>query len=141
MGASGWDYSVPYQGDLGAAFAGLRRRVFDGHDYYWLGEDEGEPWPSTEEELWEDEDVQEEGTHSILDIFRLIGPDEAEDCNTLRLVTDEEAFRLFGTRKPTRADVPELIDLPCQRWRGRCAVLHDDRGMPQEIYFWGASGD
>ncbi|MFJ4014285.1 hypothetical protein [Streptomyces sp. NPDC090026] len=29
MGASGWDYSVPYQEDLVGAFDALRRKVFE----------------------------------------------------------------------------------------------------------------
>ena len=141
MGASGWDYSVPYQKDLGLAFAGLQREVFQKHDYYWAGEDEGEPWPSTEEELWGNEDVQETGTHSILDVVRVIGAEEKAHDGTLRPVTEDEAFRLFGTRKPTRADMPKPIDLPCERWQARCTVLHTHQGAPQEIYFWGVSGD
>ncbi|MFD5424449.1 hypothetical protein [Streptomyces sp. NPDC127084] len=132
---------MPYQKDLGRAFAGLRREVFESHDYYWVGEDEGEPWPSTEEELWENEDVQESGTHSILDIVRLVGAKEKADAGTLLPVTEDEALQLFGSRKPRRTDMPEPIDLPCERWGARCIVLHDVEGAPQEIYFWGISGD
>ncbi len=36
----------------------------------------------------------------------------------------------------------ELMEpLAGQRWVGRCAVLHDAHGRPQEILFWGFSGD
>ena len=141
MGASGWDYSVPYQEDLGVAFADLRREVFVRHDYWWVGEDDGQPWPSTEQELWQDEDAQEAGTHSILDVHRVIGVEEKADYGTLQPVGEDEAFQLFGTRKPTSADVPDLIALPFERWQGRCAVVYDEEGVPQKFYFWGCSGD
>ncbi|MFF7205496.1 hypothetical protein [Streptomyces sp. NPDC008141] len=71
---------MPYPKDLGRAFAGLRREVFESHDYCWAGEDEGEPWPSTEEVLWEDEDLQETGTHSTLDVVRVIGAEDRADA-------------------------------------------------------------
>ena len=35
MGASGWDYYVPYQSDLQAALDELRQRVLDSGDYWW----------------------------------------------------------------------------------------------------------
>ncbi|CAG6393402.1 hypothetical protein NMG29_02310 [Streptomyces cocklensis] len=147
MGASGWDYSVPYQEDVVGAFEGLRRKVFEERDYYWVsGADwrpveDRLPWPETVEELWADEIVQEAGTHSILDIFRIIGQDEKPDHFTMKQVTEEEALRVLGIRKLTRAHVPRLEEFDHWRWYGRCAVLHDDQGEPQEIYFWGYSGD
>ncbi|GAA3478751.1 hypothetical protein [Streptomyces yanii] len=147
MGASGWDYSVPYQEDLVGAFEGLRRKVFEERDYYWVSgadwrpAEQRLPWPATIEELWADEIVQETGTHSILDIFRIIGPDEEPDYCTMKQVTEEEALRVLGTRKPTRAHVPRFEEFDHWRWYGRCAVLHDEQGEPQEICFWGYSGD
>ncbi|MGW5419953.1 hypothetical protein [Streptomyces sp. NPDC003943] len=149
MGASGWDYSVPYQEDLVGAFQALRRKVFEERDYYWgpgaevdwLPAGERLPWPETEEELWEHELVQEEGTHSILDIFKVIGPDEEPDHGTVKQVTEEEALSVLGRRRLTRADVPRFGEFDQWRWYGRCAVLHDDHGRPEEIYFWGFSGD
>lgn len=147
VGASGWDYSVPYQEDLGGAFGALRRKVFEERDYYWAPggdwrpEEERLPWPETEEELWENEIVQQAGTHSILDIFRIIAQDEEPDYGAMKQVTEEEALRVLGTRKLTRADVPRFEEFDQWRWYGRCAVLHDDRGRAEEIYFWGCSGD
>ncbi|NEC65693.1 hypothetical protein [Streptomyces sp. SID9727] len=147
MGASGWDYSVPYQEDLVGAFDALRRKVFQERDYYWVSgadwrpEEERLPWPGTEGELWADEFAQEAGTHSILDIFRIIGPDEKPDDSTMKQVTEDEALRVLGTRKLTRDHVPRFEEFDCRRWYGRCAVLHDDQGEPREIYFWGSSGD
>lgn len=57
VGASEWDYYVPYQEDLSAALQQLRREVFDAGGYYWVNgadwrpEEEREPRPRTLEEL------------------------------------------------------------------------------------------
>ncbi|WP_369030142.1 hypothetical protein [Streptomyces adonidis] len=147
MGASHWDYYVPYQEDLNAALQQLRRAVFEAGDYYWVNgadwrpEAEREPRPRTLEELWEVELVHEAGTHSVLDVFVVLGPDDTPDYNTVELVTAEEALELLGTEKLTRAHVPDFDVFPRSRWVGRCAVLHDNEGKPQEIRFWGHSGD
>ncbi|GAA2139187.1 hypothetical protein GCM10009760_21130 [Kitasatospora kazusensis] len=149
MGASGWDYYVPYQEDLGAALSGLRRKVFAEGDYHWvrdtLGSPEAEveavPRPRTMAELWEDEWVQESGTHSILDMFRIVGPGEEPDYGTVQPLSVAESRACAGDTPLTRAHVKALEGLPTRRWFGRCAVLHDERGEPQEIYFWGHSGD
>jgi hypothetical protein len=147
VGASEWNYYVPYQRDLGAALQQLRREVFAAGDYYWVNgadwrpEEEREPRPVTLEELWEDELVQETGTHSVLDIFRVVGPAETPDYNTVQPVTAEEARELLGAEKLTRAQVKDFDVFPRSRWIGRCAVLHDEQGNPQELLFWGHSGD
>jgi hypothetical protein len=147
VGASEWNYYVPYQENLGAALDHLRRKVFEAGDYWWVhgpqwgpvGQMEGRP--QTIEELWEDEHVHTEGTHSILDIFRVIRPDEEPDYMTVKPISAAEAMEHLGVEKLTRAHVPKFDVFPRWRWYGRCAVLHDDNGQPQEIYFWGHSGD
>ncbi|MFJ9055780.1 hypothetical protein [Streptomyces sp. NPDC102409] len=147
MGASEWDYYVPYQEDLDAALQQLRRRVFDAGDYFWVNgggwrpEEGREPRPRTLEELCQDELVRDAGTHSILDVFQVLGPDDTPDCNTVEPVSAEEARELLGTDKLTRAHVKDFDVFPRSRWVGRCAVLHDEQGQPQEICFWGHSGD
>ncbi|GAA3478488.1 hypothetical protein [Streptomyces yanii] len=141
MGASAWNYCVPYEPDLHRAFESLRRKVFKERDYLWAGAYRGRRWPKNERALWRDESTQEEGTHSILDISRIIGPCAEPASHTLKPVTEEEALRLFGTRRPTRSDLPETGTLPCERWHGRAVVLFDAEGAPNEIYFWGVSGD
>ncbi|MDQ1027076.1 hypothetical protein QF035_004658 [Streptomyces umbrinus] len=93
------------------------------------------------EELWADELVRETGTHSNLDVFQVVGPDDTPDYDTVEPVTAEEARELLGTDRPTRAHVKDFGAFPRSRWVGRCAVLHNDRGKPEEIYFWGHSGD
>ncbi|MEV3859687.1 hypothetical protein AB0J38_35945 [Streptomyces sp. NPDC050095] len=146
MGASGWDYYVPYREDIGAALAGLRQEVFDAQDYYWDPWDEDAPdrsrtRPATIEELWEDEGVQEEGTHSILDMERVLRPGEQPDYGTVEPVRPEEARRLTGTDVLTREHIQAIEPLAARRWFGRVAVLHDSAGLPRELYFWGFSGD
>ncbi|MDX3570847.1 hypothetical protein [Streptomyces sp. ID05-47C] len=147
MGASGWEYFVPYREDLEDALQQLRQEVFASGDYYWVNGDDWLPEgersaPSRSlEELWADELVQESGTHSILDIFRVVGPGDTPDYNTVEPVTAEEARELLGTGKLTRAHVKDFDVFPRSRWVGRCAVLHDESGIPREICFWGHSGD
>ncbi|MFJ4847249.1 hypothetical protein [Streptomyces sp. NPDC088733] len=147
MGASGWDYYVPYQEDLEVALQNLRHKVFHAEDYYWdpwdddLPDGVAKPRPATIEELWEDETVQEEGTHSILDMHRVVRPHEEPDYFTVQPVSTTEALRTVGTERLTRAHVDDLQPLANRRWFGRCALLHNAAGEPQEIYFWGFSGD
>ena len=102
MGASGWDYRTPYTPDLAEALEALRTKVFAENDYYWSGDDEAGR-PGSIDELWEDETVQEEGTHSILDISTVIGETDEDDSYTLRPLTRDETTesRPLPTSKAT----------------------------------------
>jgi hypothetical protein len=147
MGASAWSYFVPYQPDLTAALAALREKVFAEGDYWWAGGEFGKPAsayphrPSTMEELFADDAVQESGTHSILDMVRVLAEGEQPDYGTVEPVTRAEALTHAGTERLTREHVEAIDNLIRGRWFGRCAVLHDAGGHPAEIYFWGYSGD
>jgi hypothetical protein len=153
VGASGWEYFVPYQEDLGAALAELREEVFRSGDWLWgtRWDDELDavvqpPRPVSLEALdvlWaEDEHMEEEGTHSILDMcWGMVGAGEEPFLCTVEPVSAEEAARVTGGGPLTRAHLKELFPLAGKRWYGRCAVLHGDDGKPAEIYFWGFSGD
>ncbi|MFI6289622.1 hypothetical protein ACIBCM_33640 [Streptomyces sp. NPDC051018] len=146
MGASGWEYYVPYQEDLGAALDALRQRVFEEQDYYWDPWDEDNPeearvQPSTLDLLWEDEQVQGEGTHLILDVHKVLRPGEDPDYGTVEPVQSAEAHRMVGTDRLTREHVQAIQPLASRSWFGRCAILHDANDHPEEIYFWGFSGD
>ena len=148
VGASGWSYFVKYQSDLGKALDELRSRVFAEGDYWWAEPDElGKSAkdfpdrPRTEEELWGSESVRESGTHSILDMHKMVRPGEDPDFGTVEPVSEAEALRSAGVARLTRNHVKRIDDLAERRWFGRCAVLHDDAGQPSEIYFWGFSGD
>lgn len=147
MGASGWSYYVPYREDLDAALQELRGRVFREGDYFWscegdwVPEEERRPRPSTEEEMWANESQQHSGSHSILDVMRVQRADEEPEFGAIQPVTVEEARRAAGTDRLTREHVPLIDNLAGERWTGRCAVLHGADGKPEEIYFWGWSGD
>jgi hypothetical protein len=149
VGASGWSYYVPYQADLNAALVQLRDATFASGEYYWpnefyrrLGAElEDKPRPTRLADLYADDMVQEDGTHSILDMFKVIGPGEEPDYGTVEPLSDREALEHAGTCQLTRHHVDKIESLASRRWFGRCAVLHDERGEPAEIYFWGFSGD
>ena|SRR5215207_4082950 len=151
MGASAWEYFVPYQKDLNQALQDLRQRVFRAGEFWWFGErevltpSERLPRPGRLEDVFEHETVQESGTHSILDVFRVVEPGEPRDWRdygTIIPATVDEVRAATGTDRPTRADAAALDEkLDRVRWVGRCAVLYDEHGGPSEIMFWGHSGD
>ena len=166
MGASGWQYFVPYQSDIAKALNELREQVFESDDYYkrlplWQDMDEDEyanepnedireqltSWlrtmkamkdPTTIEELfmWNGED----GTHSILDINNV---SDSPDFGTISPLSQKELMSFFGTYEPTRAMVEqkanEIMDLR-ERWQGTYVIVYKD-GLPNEIFFTGFSGD
>ncbi len=158
MGASGWDYRVPYQPDAEAAFTQLQEQVLESGDFLWQEEYYG-PRPTTRWELAAVKDTEEfweEGTHSILDMDRLIPADDEDNDGTVRPLTPDELRRYFGTDRPSEADFDRvylctpgtdpvewarrdiLTDL--RGWSGRYTVLYD-AGRPQQIIFFGFSGD
>ncbi|MEU8179238.1 hypothetical protein AB0B85_22490 [Micromonospora sp. NPDC049044] len=147
MGASGWKYFVAYQPDLDAALDALRDEVFAEGRYWWArGEipssaSDYPNRPATMKELFDDESVQESGTHSILDVYRVLDEGETPEFGTVEPVSAAEALRHAGTERLTREHVDAIEGLAAQGWFGRCAVLHDAQGEPEEIYFWGYSGD
>jgi hypothetical protein len=68
MGASGWEYYVPYQVDVTAALRDLQAQAFERGATVWHGEWQPERSliPATLDQLWQDQRAQTEGTHSIL---------------------------------------------------------------------------
>jgi dipeptidase len=147
VGASSWSYFVPYQADLNTALEALRQQVLTDGDYWWARGEFGKSAsaydnrPSSIRDLFDDEWVQESGTHSILDMHHVLADGEAADYGTVQPVTTAEAQQYAGTERLTRDHIGALDDVPLRRWFGRCAVLHDTAGQPDEIYFWGYSGD
>lgn len=146
MGASGWDYVVPYGSDVDQVLRDLQRRIFDEEDFYKGYNDEWDV--GSFEELLSCKDTDEfweEGTHSILDIDRIIGTDELDSAGAVRELTTDEARSRLGTDRPTRPDFERVYDdlmvnTDFPRWSGRYVVLYED-GKPHEIAFWGYSGD
>ncbi|MFC9626192.1 hypothetical protein ACFTXM_41625 [Streptomyces sp. NPDC056930] len=157
MGASGWDYVTRYDSDVEAALATLRARVFqeeygNGANYRSL------------DDLYEDEEFMgTEGTHTILDIDRVVATDAppegscASDYGTLRPLALSRVVHHFGTDRPTVEQYGELVSAAneaasheehvrsllgeCRmRWTGYYVVLYSD-GRPTHLGIFGFSGD
>lgn len=150
MGASSWEYIVPYRRDVGAALDSLRHQVFEQGDYMSPASF-GLPGPLrvealTNEEYWEF--MGTHGTHSILDVLYVVSPDDLSQAYaTIRPLADEEYVIIFGSQMPSREDFAELGSanrlrefVDGGRGSGRVAVLWDG-GKPSELAFWGYSGD
>jgi hypothetical protein len=158
MGASGWEYVVPFEGTVERTLEALHARVFE--DEY--GDDDTY---ASLEELWEDEEFMgNEGTHSILDIQRVVHttapPSErvVEDYGTLRPLGHDRLIRHFGTDRPSPTRFEDalarahaamgispgaeetLLDECRMRWTGVHVVLYTgDR--PTHLGIFGYSGD
>jgi DDE superfamily endonuclease len=164
MGSSYWSYVAPYTGDAATSLRALQERLIRDRDYWhWEGYPgtELQPWPETVEELWDNEDYWYSGSHSILDIQRVVDttrpPSDShhnDDYSTVRPLSRDRLRRLFGTEKPT----PAQFEAPTTdrqhpdydafwfeervRWTGHYVLLYADReDTPAEIGFWGDSGD
>ncbi|MGH4035305.1 hypothetical protein ACQB60_41100 [Actinomycetota bacterium Odt1-20B] len=157
MGASGWDYVTGYDGDVEAAVAILQARVFQ-EEYG----DDGRY--RSLEDLYEDEELMgTEGTHTILDIDRVIDTDAPPtrsciaDYGTLRPLALDRVMHHFGTHHPSVKQYEELAAAAheaasheeyeqsllgeCQmRWTGYYVVLFSGGG-PTHLGIFGFSGD
>lgn len=155
MGASGWEYVVSYQEDLGAALDALRRQVFASGEYVkpsFYGDVFDLPEPGSVDDLFEQEQYWEfmgtSGTHSIIDVPEIVPVDfTGGEFGTIRPLSEAESVELFGAARPSHADYArvagsERLDeyVTGDRWTGRAAVLWAD-DAPAEIVFWGYSGD
>jgi hypothetical protein len=147
VGASGWDYVVELPvgapAEPAAALLALRELVLHDGDFLW-GEWLG-PRPGTLAELDEfrqTDDFWEEGTHSVLDVDRVVGVDDPDGEGTVRPLRPEEAIELFGTARPDRAALgaADLSALDVERWSGRCQTVYEE-DRPVAVAFWGVSGD
>lgn len=133
MGASEWSYLVPYQLDLNTALTELQAQVFDDGAYWWAGGEIGHSAreypnrPTTLAELWNDERVQEDGTHSILDMQRVVTDGEEPDYGTVVPATAAELLQHAATERPTRAHIDALTTLPPASARGYCRPHGCDR--------------
>jgi hypothetical protein len=148
VGASGWDYLVPYRPEVAEALLDLQAQVFNDGDYYQYWRLFGTPRPETIEDLWaakETPDFWDVGTHSILDIDKIASVSEPDSPGAIRALSAPEMHAVLGTDRPTRTDFERalpgsdsLLDVP--RWSGRYVILYKDE-RPDEIAFWGYSGD
>ena len=152
MGASGWEYVVPYEADLQAALDGLRRQIFAAGEYispvtWGLSVPESLDALCDTERDYYSQFLGENGTHSIIDVAKVVPYDAGkQEFGTICAFTNEEYEDLFDTDQPTYADYERVHEGPvwdeyvAGRWTGRAIVLWED-GTPSEIVFWGYSGD
>jgi hypothetical protein len=169
VAASGWDYYMPYQEDRYAAFVTLRQLVFEAGEFFWAvtgqNASDAPQRPATEDELWAPEVVRLQGTHSILDMYKVLADDETPnygylpypydtfeeymalvkehgnpDYGVIVPVGEAEAYATAGDTKLTREHVEAIVPLAKYPGIGRLAVLHES-DQPVELYFWGFSGD
>jgi hypothetical protein len=160
MGASGWQYVTRYRGSVAHSLEELRERVFRDKDYYWWDDfEEDEPRPERIDGIWESEAMKHSGTHSILDVNRVVETTEPaswenwrQDAGTIRPLAPDRVLRHFGTERPTRAQFELLTGNPqapghakfiCEpqmRGTGLYVLLHEG-DTPTEVGIWGFSGD
>jgi hypothetical protein len=159
MGASGWHYVAPYQEDATQALLNLQRALIASGDYYHGTpreelEDPDEPGWGTYYQFnslddlvaaKETDDFWEQGTHSILDIDRIIDAGQPDEAGAIVFLSTNSVVQSLGNERPTRSDFERVRPALLQNaefpsWSGRCAVLYQD-GQPHELAFWGFSGD
>lgn len=146
MGASSWDYVVPYRTDIMEAVLNLQRQVFADGDY-WKGYHDEFDTGSLDELLALKDGMRfwEEGTHSILDMDRILVPGAEDEADAIDVFPDDETLRFLGSDQPTRQDFDGarddiLLNADLPRWHGRYVILYEDR-KPAQIAFFGYSGD
>jgi hypothetical protein len=144
MGASRWICFTDDHTDPQAALDKLREQVFQ---QTWRPR---EPSLRTLADLLESGIAEEEGgTHSIIDVDRVIVTDDvdAEEDGTVRLITPGETSEFFGTATPTREDIERVYqtsasDLPPMfRGSGCCTPVYDEHANTAGLAFWGLTGD
>jgi hypothetical protein len=166
MGGSGWEYVTPYEGSVEQSLRALHQRVFDDEFAHCRSPDYfGSPMQTygSLEELWADEEFMGNiGTHTVIDVYRLVAANEQfgpyEHYNSIRPLPDERLEYFFGTTRPTLRQYQEAIDHANQvvfthprtgrlltdeadtRWTARYVVLYDEE-RPTHTGVFGSSGD
>ncbi|WP_031515620.1 hypothetical protein [Streptomyces sp. NRRL F-5123] len=161
MGASGWEYVTPYEGSVEKSLAALQDRLF--------AEEWGDDFGSIAE-MWADEEFMgTAGTHSVLDIPRVVHTTAEpeylndDDYGTLRPMAAERILHHFGTERPTPARFEQalaearaawralsggsgpatLLAESSMRWTGRYVLLYAEESgdEPSHVGIFGSSGD
>jgi hypothetical protein len=142
MGAEPWSYFVPFREDIEAALDDLKEREFTAGRYRVLDPDDP---PATIAEAVEQADA--DGTGTILDINGVadspleIGA-EVPAFGMVSPLSGDQLIALYGTERPTRAQVEKNMDFYewIDRGFGIYIVVYDgDR--PSELFFAGYSFD
>lgn len=160
MGASGWDYRVPFNDSAQESFLAVQQELLATGDYIWPWDDidaddaayESVSRPTTLAELAEAKEAEEfweVGTHTLLDLERVVNADDTDEFGVVRPLSSAELLQVFGTDQPTVEDFHRayepgpsgpLADLMGPKWSGRSLVIFAD-DAPAEVFFWGWSGD
>lgn len=135
MGASGWTYFVPYQPDIAAALAALRADVFAKKTFYTGHKKRAAKAKTIADAI---RLTAEEGTHSILDVDRVVETPHGTDPLRSGTVAPADLGRVTHAEAEVR--VLELFTL-CPRNTGVWTTVYDERGEPSELMFAGKSGD
>jgi hypothetical protein len=163
MGASSWDYFVPYQQSIESALNELREQVFRSGKFFlrpqieinpdnfadapeeireqipaWIEREKSFSQPTTLKALvdWNGE----EGTHSIIDVERIT---PIPTLGSASPFSTNQLIEIFGTDKPERNIIEQRkseITGMRKRWEASYIVVYKD-GKPDEIFFSGYSGD
>jgi len=147
MGGHAYGYFVPYNPDLQQALDDLRSREFKAGRYNpavpfpaFPATDKApaaRPMHASIEEVMEDMD--EDGTRSILDIMTVA---DAPDFCTAGPVPESTLKKLYGTAQPTRKQVEANMAFLEDVERGQCVYILLHQGAnPIEIFFTGISFD
>lgn len=152
MGASGWNYTVKWEGSIEGTFAKVRRDAFESGDFHWPWEDGDveNPKPRSVEE-WDSSKYGNNypGAHSIVDMREIVTGIELDelDLGQVLELTASESVELLGTPTPTQSDWDRIGGVKAgvlndlvERDSGRFVVLLKD-GKPDTVVFWGYSGD
>jgi len=152
MGASGWQYYVPYVEDPREMLVRLHIEELDGQKFYWPRSDIPRPTALRDfyRMMWSDSTADEQlhlsGTHSILDIMFLLPAGSQDEFASIMPLTSSEVIAAFGTEQPSRAQFDAtysggnntIVDFP--RWSGRYTTLYEN-DRPATLVLWGYSGD
>lgn len=142
MGATTWQYFVPYQQDVGKVLQELREEVFRAGAY--RPPRERDPSRARKPESIQQlvRRAREQGTHSIIDIEKAsVSPEPSAVCP----LPDEAIEQIFGTSTPSRQAIEVAAahgDFEDYGRRGRGIYLPAfEDGAPTKLFFWGYSGD
>lgn len=132
MGAEPWQYFVPHEANLQAALEKLKEREFAAGRFRY-----SEEGPTSIDEARDIADA--DGTASILDIDAV---GDAPDFGVVVPLSKDRMEELFGTDRPSRADVEQSDELydDIERGQGVCCPVYAN-GAPVEICFTGYSYD
>ena len=146
MGAEPWWYLVPYEKDVAKSLDALRQREFRAGRY-----NPAEPFPRFPVDLEHAPGCKHssidaardasdaDGTRSILDVSRI---STKPDFDAVAPLDETELIELFGTTKPTAADVEDSDELfdQIERGQGVYVVVYEN-DEPAQIFFAGYSYD